>query len=420
MDRPSVVRSLVWVLAAGACAGLWACAGPAKGPAEREEAAGTFAFWPVFPDEPRIQFVRAFSGSEDVAPTRKSGLERIVFGPEAEAEAFINKPYGVAMRGGRIYVCDMRGAALTVLDLKARQTRLVGTSGVNRLSHPVDVEVTPDGTIYVADNERGAILVYDERERYSSMIGFPKFKPVSLAAFGDRLYAADMNAQVVQVFDRRSGEKVGSIGTVGDEDGQFRLPLGVATDREGNVYVVDMMRCRVQKFAPDGRFLAGFGARGDYAGTFARPKHIDVDADGVVYVVDAAFQNVQMFDEKFQLLMSFGAVGEFPGALNLPAGICVSDDEVGLEAPRIHPGLEPRRFVVVTSQFGVEKVSLYVRGDLRAPYTAADLAKAAATVSTGVGEVTPERLRLQEQGGEPEPVERAPPGAPPPPAPPKP
>lgn len=415
-SRP-LIRSARWLLVViGTGLGLASCAGPSKPAAAREEATGSYAFWPQFPDEPRIQFVRAFSGSEDLASTKRSGLERIVFGPEAEVQAFINKPYGVAMRGGRIYVCDMRGAALTVLDLKANQTRLVGTTGVNRLNHPVDVEVTPDGMIYVADNERGAVLVYDARERYAFMIGFPKFKPVSLASHGDRLYVADMTAQAVQVFDRRSGERLGSIGTVGDEDGQFRLPLGVATDRAGNLYVVDMMRCRVQKFSPEGRFLGGFGALGDYAGTFARPKHIDVDSEGVIYVVDSAFQNVQMFDDQFRLLMSFGAAGEFLGALNLPAGICVSDDEVGLESSRIHPGLEPRRFVAVTSQFGVEKVSLYARADLRPQYTAADLARSAATVSAGVGEISEERRRLQEQGTQPEPIDNVPPAPATPPA----
>ena len=35
-------------------------------------------------------------------------------------------------------------------------------------------------------------------------------------------------------------------GSVGDEDGQFRVPLCVETDRDGNVFVSDMMRCRIQ------------------------------------------------------------------------------------------------------------------------------------------------------------------------------
>jgi hypothetical protein len=382
-------------------------AGCSSGPATAEHATahsapGTYAFWPAFPDEPHVQFVRSLATSEDVAPTKSSGLEALVFGKEAASEAAIQKPYGVAMRDGKIYVCDIRAPGLTVLDLRKRQTRLVGVSGVNRLTHPVDVAVADDGMIYVADNDRGAVVVFDAAERYSQVFGYPKCKPVSVAVFGEKLYVCDLAAQCVAVFNRMSGEKLGAFGAPGDGDGQFRVPISVDTDAQGNVYVVDTMRCRVQKFDPDGKFISGMGQLGDYAGSFARPKQIAVDREGIRYVVDAAFQNVQMFNDKDQLLMSFGATGDFPGAMNLPVGIAVCDDSLDLFKDLVHPGFEPRRVIVVTNQFGREKVSVYVLGKLRDGWTAQQLASAAAPVSSGVG-ATPERLKLQMQGDAPEP-----------------
>ncbi|MCC6676432.1 MAG: hypothetical protein IT436_04750 [Phycisphaerales bacterium] len=376
---------------------------------------GSFAFWPSAPDEPRIQFIRSISSSEDVASTKTSGFEKIVFGEDAGKPSELNKPYGVAMRDGTIYVCDIRGSALVAFDLNKKQTRLIGTSGANRLDHPVGVTVAEDGMIYVADNSRSAIVVFDASERYMTTFGVAKSKPASLAVHGERLYVTDMASQVVQIFDRHSGAMLGTIGTVGDEDGQFRLPLGIATDPAGNIWVTDMMRCRVQKFAPDGQFVLGIGTLGDYAGSFARPKHIAVDKDGVVYVVDAAFQNVQMFDGEGRLLMAFGAAGDFPGAMNLPAGICIAEDAAGLFAGQIHPGFDPKRVVLVTNQFGLTKVSLYAMGTKREGWTVQQLAAAAVPVSTGVGVTSPERKKMQEQGGQPEPS--AVPGATPPAAP---
>lgn len=370
---------------------------------------GSYAFWPQAPDEPRIQFIKAISSSEDISPTRTSGLEKVVFGEEAARANEIVKPYGVAMRDGKIYVCDMRGSALVVFDIKSKQTRLLGTTGANRLDHPVAVAVADDGMIYVADNNRGAIVVFDAEERYATTMGVARSRPASLAVHGDRLYVADMASQTVQIFERSTGNQLGVIGSVGDEDGQIRLPLGVATDRDGNVWVVDMMRCRVQKFSPDGKFLLGLGTLGDYAGSFARPKHIAVDRDGVVYVVDAAFQNVQMFDEQGRLLMAFGAAGQFPGAMNLPAGICVAEDAAGLFEDEVHPGFEPRRLVLVTNQFGPAKVALYAMGSRREGYTVRDLASSAIAVPTGVG-ATPVQQRLQEQGEGEEPIPAGPTG----------
>lgn len=376
----------------GAGAGSAAAAGGGAGAGAVK---GSYSFWPVAPDMPRIQFVRSYRGSNDLTPRQSSGLESLVFGKEGAAEAEITKPYGVAMRAGKIYVCDMRGSTLVVLDLAKKQTRLVGSSGANRLNHPVAVTVAADGQIYVADNERGAIVAYDANERYLQTMGVPKFKPVSLAVSGEKVYACDMASQSVMIFDRASGKLLGQFGKVGDGDGEFRVPLGIAADKKGNVYVADMMRCRVQKFTGEGQFIAGVGTQGDYAGSFARPKHIAVDDDGILYVVDAAFQNVQMFDEQFRLLMSFGAVGNFPGSMDLPAGIAVCEDSTELFKDMLHPGFEAKRVVLVTNQFGNNRVAVYAMGQPAKGYTGADLSKSAAAVSAGVG-IEEESLKIQQ------------------------
>lgn len=398
-----VAKTFVLIAGVVAFACLAASCGSTGGSAKPAAERTGYAFWPVFPEEPRVQFLRSYGGSADVAPVKSSRLEDIVFGKEQEKDAMINKPYGLAMHDGKVYVCDMRAGSLVVMDLRKKQTRLVGVSGANRLSHPVAVTVADDGTIYVAESDRGAIVVFDSSERYSHSMGFAKFKPVALAIHGDRLYASDMTAQVVQVFDRSSGKQVGTIGSVGDGDGKFRLPLGVATDKSGNVYVVDMMQGRVQKFSPDGAYLASVGTVGDTPGTFARAKHIAVDSDGIVYVVDAAFQNVQMFDDQLRLLLAFGAAGDFPGSMNLPAGISVDESMLGVVQSELHPGFEAKRVIAVTNQFGPAKVSLYALGNAKKGYSAADLARVSAKISLGVG-ASEETLQMQELGTGTEPA----------------
>ena len=99
------------------------------------------------------------------------------------------KKPGIAMRGGRIYVCDSRGDSLTVLDLEKREMRLIGVTGFNRLSNPVDVELADDGMIYVADRARG-VVVYGPDERPVRVFPLPESRPAALAVYGDRLYVA--------------------------------------------------------------------------------------------------------------------------------------------------------------------------------------------------------------------------------------
>lgn len=354
-----------------------------------------YAFWPVAPAEPRVQFVRSLRSSRDVASSGGGAFSRLVFGPETEEAVAIQKPYGLTMRGGRIYVCDSRNNAVTVLDLPKKEARLIGVTGFNRLSNPVDVAIADDGMIYVADNQRGGVLVFDQRERFARAIGHDTFRPVGVAVHGDRLYACNLQDQVVDIFDRHSGERLGVIGSVGDADGQFRVPLGIDVDRHGDVYVMDMMRCRLQKFSPDGELIGAVGAMGDVAGSFARPKQVAVDSEGLVYVVDAAFQNVQMFNDRFELLMSFGAGGDFPGSMNLPAGICIAETPEDLKqvTDDTHPGFKPQRLILVTNQFGPNRVAVYAIGERREGWSVAQLS-ASSAVSSGAG-ANPEAERLQ-------------------------
>jgi tripartite motif-containing protein 71 len=72
-------------------------------------------------------------------------------------------------------------------------------------------------------------------------------------------------------------------------------PFGVATDADGNVYVVDGDNDRVQKFAPDGTFLTKWGSTGSGLGQFDSPRVIAVDGQGNVYVSDLLNGRIQKF-----------------------------------------------------------------------------------------------------------------------------
>jgi len=170
------------------------------------------------------------------------------------------------------------------------------------LATPLAIAIADDGTKYVADDQVQSIVVFDASDRYVRSFGHKDFRPVSVAIHGNELYAANYKASRIEVFDRTSGELLRTIGTPGKKHGEMYGPLGVAVDNAGNVYVDDVINCRVQKFDASGKFVSTFGSQGDRPGAFTRPKHLAVDTDGVIYVVDAAFQNVQMFDKKYRTL----------------------------------------------------------------------------------------------------------------------
>ena len=72
------------------------------------------------------------------------------------------------------------------------------------------------------------------------------------------------------------GEKISSFGPKGECDGEFNMPRGVAVDDEDNIYVVDKVNSRIQKFSPSGKHLASVGKKGDGELEFDWPKSISI------------------------------------------------------------------------------------------------------------------------------------------------
>ncbi len=80
--------------------------------------------------------------------------------------------------------------------------------------------------------------------------------------------------------------KIGDIDTE-DEHIAFNYPSDVAVDHAGNIYILDAANGRIQKFGPDGRFLATIGRKGQGPGEFIFPDAIGFDKDVNLVVADS-------------------------------------------------------------------------------------------------------------------------------------
>ena len=96
-------------------------------------------------------------------------------------------------------------------------------------------------------------------------------------------------------------------------DGELNRPSGMAFDPDDNLYVVDSLNNRVQKFTKEGKFMAKWGTVGSGAGEFNMPWGIAIDTDGNVYVTDWRNDRVQKFTAEGHFLMQFGTSGSGEG-----------------------------------------------------------------------------------------------------------
>jgi len=184
--------------------------------------------------------------------------------------------------------------AYTKLRQRLEASRVFGTKGAGdgQLAEPKGVAVDKNGNIYVADT------INHRLQKFDAGGGF-------LAKWGSK----------------------------GDGDGQFNEPWGLAVDKDGNVYVADTWNHRIQKFAPDGKFLLKWGSFGDTRGAaggtpsvFYGPRAIAIDKDGNILVTDTGNKRVQKFDPNGQFLAQFGGVGSLDGQFSEPVGLAVDKD----------------------------------------------------------------------------------------------
>ena len=318
-------------------------------------------FYPAKPDQPRIQFLTTITGNDSYFQVEKSKFAQFVLGKEEKPKPSLGKPYGVALFDGKIYAVDTRGNGYVVFDLTSKTIRLI-----DGMVKPINITIGEDGTKYVTDTQLRQIKVFGRNDKLIQVFGVEgDIKPSDVAIIGDKLYVTDLQNQVVKVLNKSTGQVINQIGSPGSAEGHLFHPTNLAIDSKDNIYVSNTGNFRVDEFSPEGRFVRRMGQIGVEIGKFARPKGIAIDREDRIYVVDAAFQNVQVFNNEGRLLMFFGGPGVGPGQLYLPADIAIDYDSTGYFQSYAAPGFELEYLILVSNQFGPNKINVYGFGSMR-------------------------------------------------------
>ena len=159
--------------------------------------------------------------------------------------------------------------------------------------------------------------------------------PLGVALDGaGNLYVADSNNKAI-----RKVTPGGVVSTLAVSATLLNFPEGVAVDATGNVYVADSLANAIRKITPDGAIttLAGTsGAKGSADGTgnaarFYDPAGLAVDGSGNVYVADSGNNTVRRITPAGAVTTLAGTAGVIGGAdgtgsaaqFNLPRGVAV-------------------------------------------------------------------------------------------------
>lgn len=210
-----------------------------------------------------------------------------------------------------------------------------------RLRFPMSVAIAPDHSLYIADadnsrirrvNPAGVITTVAGTGTYGysgdggpatqARIGFP----VDLEIGPDgSLYLADADFHVIRKIDATG--KISTIAGTGESgylgDGgpataaQFALPNGIALASDGSLYIADFYNQRIRRVSGDGIVTTVAGS-GDYgfagdggpatAALLAGPADVAVNPDGSLYITDADNARVRRVSPE-NIITTFAGTG---------------------------------------------------------------------------------------------------------------
>lgn len=200
-------------------------------------------------------------------------------------------------KNGDIYLLDGLNGMVAMFDSKGSLVSVFGRkgSGDGELNLPMAVEVQVE-RVYISDTGNSRIMVFAEDGRFLNKIELPKFsEPTGLLVQDNTVLWSDRKSHRVCRTSLDTGKTVACWGRKGEEEGRFLYPLMIDTDRDGYLYVVDVLNARVQYFNGKGSHFGSISRFGTVPGTLFRPHGIAIGPNDRVFISDSYTGRVSIF-----------------------------------------------------------------------------------------------------------------------------
>jgi DNA-binding beta-propeller fold protein YncE len=237
------------------------------------------------------------------------GSFRIAGGPQRR----LRLPNGIAVDAAdNIYVADSERGLVLVYAPDGRFLRYIGKRGDESLFHyPTGIAIDRNnGRLFLLDSPRHLLFVLDLEGNVLQRIGrrsahsIGKFSgdtipmdleyPTEIAIGSNELVVVDSGNSRIRVMDLQCNPLA-----------QFSIPatpgppiideVGLSVDLAGNIYVSNIRDSTIRIYNRDGSLLGSLGGRGTTIGEFSSPAGLWIDGTDRLYVGDTNNGRVKVF-----------------------------------------------------------------------------------------------------------------------------
>jgi DNA-binding beta-propeller fold protein YncE len=281
--------------------------------------------------EPPAHAAKPVKGQSLLASLRDN-IVTFVYG----RERILLAPHHVTVDSrGRILIVDADSRAVHVLG-DGNSFRIAGGPH-RRLQLPNGIAVDAADNIYVADSERGLVLVYDADGKFLRYIGkrgdetlFHYPTAIAIDRNSGRLFLLDSPRHLLFVLDLEGNvlKRIGRprphvIGRVGDAipmDLDYPTEMAIGNNE---LVVVDSGNSQIHVMDLQCQPVAQFSISATPGPPTIGEVGLGVDLTGKIYVSTASDSHIRTYGRDGSLLGSFGQTGTEIGEFNSPAGLWI-------------------------------------------------------------------------------------------------
>lgn len=204
---------------------------------------------------------------------------------------------------------------------------IAGDDAPRSLVKPVEVKSVPEyNKFYVSDIGMAAVVVFDLAKHEVRTLAIPEGAPplrLPLSVAVDRdgyIYVLERRSSSVLVFDRLEKYRR----TISLKLNSVASPTSMVIDKKNDLmYVSDAATRKIVVTDLQGAFVRNIGGSGEADGQFNLPVAMALNSRGHLAVADAFSATVHIFDQNGHFLSKFGQRGDAPGSFQLIKSLAV-------------------------------------------------------------------------------------------------